>query len=75
MGFIESVGAASAAEKIGWLGLVGGGCVTIVKVIRWLAALEKAAEIAKEERKEMLEEIRGLRMDLNDLYSILIQRA
>ena len=35
MGLAESIGAASAAEKIGWLALAGGFFVTCAKVVKW----------------------------------------
>jgi len=88
----------SNAEKVAWLGLIGGFCVACVKVVRWVAnfseehtllmshlkevaplvpriiTMEETTRAAKEERREMLEEIRGLRQDMNDLYTALIKR-
>jgi hypothetical protein len=68
MGLLE-LGGASAAEKIGWLGLGGGFFVAFYKGVRWLSRLEQAAEIAKEERAEMLVEMRGLRSDINAILT------
>lgn len=99
MGFLETAGSISAAEKIGWLGLIGGFCIAAVKVVRWIAsfqsehdefkrhlveaelliprflAMEESSRIAQVERHETLKEIRGLRQDLKDLYTMLIDRA
>ena len=96
MDVYESV---SNAEKVAWLGLIGGFCVAVVKVVRWFSdfseehrllmehlketapliprflKIEEATRIASEERKEMLMELRGLRSDLNELYTTLIARS
>ena len=89
--------AISGAEKVGWLGLIGGTVLAAVQVVRFLATffrehemlmknMEKTAALvdrfpvieensraAKEERNEIIEELRGLRREINDVLKLMIQ--
>lgn len=86
----------SGAEKIGWLGLVGGIIVALVKVVKFIynfseehdmlvanmkqtsplvtrvTIAEIDLKVIKEERGEILEEIKGLRQDINDVLKLMI---
>lgn len=73
MGLGESIAAASAVEKLAWLGAIGTFCVTVVRLVRWLARLEEAAVNAARERHEMREEIKGLREDINAFHELIIK--
>lgn len=69
---------ASAAEKIGLigtaLGLIGGAILACTRILQRFWALELAVAQAKEERKELLDEVKGLRRDIHEFMLAVLER-
>ena len=86
----------SAASKIGWLGLIGGTFLALVKTVRWVAnfseehtrlmvhlvkaepmlvefaLMRESVRVAKEERNAIIEELRGLRQEINEVLKLMV---